>query len=222
MLKKTNTGTKVNGFYRGIVKAHCNNGKCKIFWPGVTPTEFENDIDALPEAEQAAPLFCSSGTENHGVFFYPEIGTVVWGFFANEDVNYPVYFAATLGYSSNATTYNNDCYKVAASNSRDSKRIKVGNLTISFNTFANDIEITNGKSSITMTSDGNINITAGNVLTINSPEVNINANEVMRVVTKEKEEVIHNRSLTFAKQYNVFSTGGGISLVGDKKKVIVE
>lgn len=87
---------KCQGFYRGKVIQHLNYGKCKIFVPSVYPSELENKPEMLPDAEQASPLF--GGTNNgNGMFSYPNIGTIVWVFFENENQNRPVYFAATLG-----------------------------------------------------------------------------------------------------------------------------
>ena len=91
-------GNKLFGVYRGKVLKHLSNGFCKIYIPSVYPEEWNNyeNADKLPSAEQAASLF--GGTNNgNGVFSYPNISSTVWCFFANNDQNYPVYFASTLG-----------------------------------------------------------------------------------------------------------------------------
>ena len=113
MIEVAPGGNSVTGFYRGIVKAHSDCGKCKIFWPGCMPEEFNapDKVDMLPDAEQATSLFMlgSGLVENYGngLFYYPEIGSIVWGFFENEDVNHPVYFAGTMmNNEENANVYN--------------------------------------------------------------------------------------------------------------------
>lgn len=93
---KTNHGIKLTGFFRGQVKKHCSDGKCKIFIPGVYPDECLENFNLIPDAEQAAPLF--GGVNNgNGMFSYPNIDSIVWCFFENGDHNRPVYFASTLG-----------------------------------------------------------------------------------------------------------------------------
>ena len=86
------------GFYRGIVLKHLSNGYCKIWIPGVYPEEWHNSeqADLLPSAEQASPIRFGKN-KGLGVFSYPNIGSIVWCFFANNDQNLPVYFAAALG-----------------------------------------------------------------------------------------------------------------------------
>lgn len=103
MIESTPSRNRVTGFYRGKVLAHSDHGKCKIYWPGVTPFTLEEcwkDSSILPDSEQAAPIFMRGSSSDkfrsNGLYSYPEIGTNVWGFFANEDVNYPVYFATSI------------------------------------------------------------------------------------------------------------------------------
>ena len=69
------------------------------------------NVEFLPEAEQASPLFLGSSMQSginsgSGAFFYPNIGSIVWGFFENEDINRPVYFASTLGSDATKGIYN--------------------------------------------------------------------------------------------------------------------
>ena len=96
MLTRTNHGLKLSGIYPGRVVQHLDNGRCKVFIPGVYPDESEANPDTLPPAEQAAPLFGGANLGN-GSFSYPNIGAVVWCMFQNGDQNLPVYFAARLG-----------------------------------------------------------------------------------------------------------------------------
>ena len=148
MFEQSNTGTKLTGFYRGIVKAHCDAGRCKIFWPGVSPTEFENDPDSLPDAEQASPLFAAA-KQDEGMFFYPNIDSIVWGFFENGDINFPVYFASAIGAGDMNTeaVYGSEVManKIEkASNGKDAYRtavLRLGTLQITFNGESSSIEI---------------------------------------------------------------------------------
>ena len=148
MFEETKTGTKLTGFYRGIVKAHSEAGKCKIFWPGVSPSEYETKPEYLPDAEQAAPLFAAS-KQNDGLFFYPDIDSIVWGFFANGDVNFPVYFASSIGGGSTNTDsiYGAEIMgnkKEAIESKNPSYRTAVlhlGTLQITFNGTNSSIEI---------------------------------------------------------------------------------
>jgi phage baseplate assembly protein gpV len=84
-----------NGNYRGIVKTHGDNGRCKVFVPSIMPVEFEDKPNDLPWCEPAQPLFAS--TENGGMFQYPSINSTVWVFFEDGDINLPVMFAVSLG-----------------------------------------------------------------------------------------------------------------------------
>lgn len=95
MLSKLNTA---NGMYRGIVLKHLSHGFCKIWIPGIYPEEWNSyeNADMLPSAEQASPISFGTNT-GLGIFSYPNIGSVVWCFFANNDQNFPVYFASSLG-----------------------------------------------------------------------------------------------------------------------------
>ena len=72
------------GFYRGKVVKHCKDGFCKVFIPGIYPDEFENNPDALPDAEQASPLF-GGGTQGNGMISIPDVNATVWCFFQNGD-----------------------------------------------------------------------------------------------------------------------------------------
>ena len=96
MTEDSPVGNKLFGVYRGKVVQHLTHGYCKIYIPGVYPEEWKDKPQLLPLAEQATALF--GGTNNgNGVFTYPNIGSIVWCMFANNDQNYPIYFAACLG-----------------------------------------------------------------------------------------------------------------------------
>lgn len=96
MIIEKQEGNKLIGFYRAEVLKHCNNGMVKLYIPGVTDEQYKDKPDMLPFAEQASPLLFGTNS-GLGVFSYPNIGSIVWCFFANGDQNQPVYFAATLG-----------------------------------------------------------------------------------------------------------------------------
>lgn len=96
MVQDFNSGDQLAGIYLGIVIQHCTHGYCKIWIPSVHPHEWRTQPDKLPAASQATTLF--AGTNNgSGVFTYPNIGSIIYCFFANGDQNTPVYFAASLG-----------------------------------------------------------------------------------------------------------------------------
>lgn len=96
MVEEHPAGNKLTGFYRGIVIQHCTHGYCKIWIPSVYADSQKDAPETLPIAEQASGIFGGTNTGS-GVFSYPNIGSIVWCFFANGDQNYPVYFAVTLG-----------------------------------------------------------------------------------------------------------------------------
>lgn len=108
MIETYPSGNKLTGFYRGIVLKHLSKGFCKIWIPSIYPDKYNSydNADYLPSAEQAAPL--SFGTNNGlGIFSYPNIGSIVWCFFANGDQNFPIYFASTLGGPDAIQNWNN-------------------------------------------------------------------------------------------------------------------
>ena len=96
MVEEHPAGNKLTGFYRGIVIQHCTHGYCKIWIPSVYADSQKDAPETLPIAEQASGIFGGTNAGS-GVFSYPNIGSIVWCFFANGDQNYPVYFAVTLG-----------------------------------------------------------------------------------------------------------------------------
>ena len=136
-MEKTEIGTnKLNGFYRGTVKEVGKFGQCKIFWHGVSPNVWLENPEMLPWSEQASPLFASANNTD-GLFFYPDIGTTVWGFFQDGDANYPVYFASCIGVGSN-----NSCFEETAANDKSTMKgkkakrtaiLSLGELRITYN-----------------------------------------------------------------------------------------
>ena len=96
MTQETQIGNKLFGVYRGQVIQHLTHGYCKIYIPGIYPEEWKDTPQLIPPAEQAASLFAGANNGS-GVFTYPNIGSIVWCFFANNDQNYPIYFASSLG-----------------------------------------------------------------------------------------------------------------------------
>jgi hypothetical protein len=87
----------LTGFYRGLVRKKLDSGRLKIFIPGIYDDKYEplEMADHLPDAEPASPIFNKSSMQS-GMFGVPDVGSIVWVFFANLDANFPVYFATTL------------------------------------------------------------------------------------------------------------------------------
>ena len=217
MLEKTPSGTKLTGFYRGIVKAHSINGRCKIFWPGVSPSEWKDDsskINLLPDAEQAAPLF-ASGNNGNGTFCYPDVGSTVWGFFENGDMNYPVYFAATLSFNDNSQTYNDSLKRNATSVERDIRIIKISNLTITINAQDGSIAVDNGEGSIVLSKDGRISLSTSNDISIRGNNVTIAAAKDININSTNIKAIASENIDTFSQRNNIQTTGGGTSIKGD-------
>lgn len=90
-------GNGLSGFYRGLVRKQLDSGRLKIFIPGIYDDKYEplEMADHLPDAEPASPIFNKSAVQS-GMFGVPDVGAIVWVFFANLDANFPVYFATTL------------------------------------------------------------------------------------------------------------------------------
>lgn len=217
MTEKTPVGLKLVGFYRGIVKAHSPNGKCKIFWPGVTPAEwFEDDekLSLIPDAEQAAPLFASGGDGN-GTFCYPEVGTTVWGFFENGDANFPVYFATTLSFNDNSTTYNDELKWDLLKSRRDKRIIKVDEFTITINSENESVVVDNGVGHITLSKDGKISLDTSNDIDIVGNNVNIMAVKNLNLVSTNTTNTAAETIESFSQNHHIRTTGGGTSIKGD-------
>lgn len=99
------------GIYKGIVvfnsygqgstdpKAKSDaslRGRCKIWIPGITPSEYQTQPKLLPWAEPAHSLFGSDNTTG-GINTVPAVGTYVWVMFEEGDYMSPVYFAVCQG-----------------------------------------------------------------------------------------------------------------------------
>jgi hypothetical protein len=104
MIVDCQSGNKLTGLFRGEVLRHLQNGKLKVFVPGVYPSELKQSPESLPDAEMVVPLFGGNNMGN-GVFSYPNVGAVVVCQFMNGDQNYPVVLGATQGASMAAAKY---------------------------------------------------------------------------------------------------------------------
>lgn len=163
MIVEHPSGNRLIGFYRGTVLKHLSNGFCKIWIPGVYPNEWNSykNADKLPSAEQASSL--SFGTNSGlGVFSYPNIGSTVWCFFANDDQNLPVYFAASLG-GDEANENWNKARAMAGSHPDDAyvHKIHVKNSDIEiYETGQIKLHTENGRNNCTflLDADGNVSI----------------------------------------------------------------
>lgn len=212
-----NNRVNLSGFHRGIVLAHGENGKCKIFWPGIFPSTYNNKERCyeLPDSEQASPLF-ASGCLGNGTFFYPEVGTVVWGFFENEDINKPVYFASVLVSNVNSSNYS-DLFKDDAGESLDKlvKLIKIDNLEISMNRKNGSLIIKNNNGTIDLKSDGSIDLKSNNNITINGKDIKIEASNDLNISAKNMNTTISRTIETYSQFNRVRTKNGGTSIKGD-------
>lgn len=95
-----------NSNYRGIVIDNYDpdvRGKCKIFVPGVYPSDFQFQPERLPWAEPIMPLWGGNFQPKVPGHLNPETGYTtiahegahVWVFFERGDWNYPKYWAAS-------------------------------------------------------------------------------------------------------------------------------
>lgn len=96
MIDNYQTAYHISGLHLGKVVKHLNDGKIKVYFPGINPPEFEDMPDKLPDCYQCTPLFAGTNKGN-GMFSYPNIGTMVWAMFTNGDQNQPVAIGAMLG-----------------------------------------------------------------------------------------------------------------------------
>ena len=90
-------GNGLDGLFRGIVRKQMSDGRVKVFVPGIHDPKFESDgnEDFLPNAELMMPISAKS-IDQSGTFCCPDVGAIVWVFFQNQDVNYPVVIGTTL------------------------------------------------------------------------------------------------------------------------------
>lgn len=231
MLEQSKVGTKLVGFYRGEVKKHCANGRCKIFWPSAMPTEWgentQEAIDMLPEAEQAAPLFAASHITD-GMFSYPDIGTIVWGFFENGDINHPVYFASTLDSTVNASIYNTECNEktysadsYAGNESKKTAIINLGSIKIKINAADKSLEILDkdttsnisfSKEGISIHSPGTIKIDASSIEINSNLETNVNSSGQLSL--RAGGVVTPGNVTIFGNGVRISSLGGAVFISG--------
>lgn len=140
----------------------------------------------LPPAEQASPI--SFGTNSGlGVFSYPNIGSTVWCFFANEDQNYPVYFASTLAGLNAATNWDNarpmvgshpdDAYvhKVHVKNS-DIEISETGYIKV-------NTQNSGTTTTVTLDSQGNVTIDCTNQITLKANNIVLDAKNQVNIQT---------------------------------------
>lgn len=226
MIEKVKGVDQVTGFYRGIVKKHLDNGRCKIWIPAVYDIKYKDSYDSLPDAQQATPLFgVSSGTDDaangNGLYSYPEIGTIVWCFFENNDINLPVYFAATREFGQSEASY-----KELTDNNKNAKILKVDNVKIMINGDSEKFSITIGKepdvaASIKIFDDGSISMN-GKSITINAEDkLDLHASNID--IHSDNETTINSKLNVEMYGSSVFveSYGGGIDLVGDIDEIVV-
>lgn len=239
MLEQSKVGTKLVGFYRGEVKKHCADGRCKIFWPSAMPLEWgentQKAIDMLPEAEQAAPLFAASHITD-GMFSYPDIGTIVWGFFENGDINHPVYFASTLDSTVNASIYNTECnektYNAENYANNESKKtavINLGSIKIKINASDKSLEILDKDttSNISFSKEG-ISIHSPGIIKLDATAVEIKSNLITDVnssgqLSLRAGGVVTPGNVTiFGNGVQIAATGAGVFITGtmDRKLYI--
>ena len=169
MIEPHKSGNKLVGFYKGIVLKHENNGKCKIWIPGVYDESFKENPDLLPDAAQAAPLVTANGQKS-AAYFYPDTNSYVWCFFENSDANFPVYFAS-INLDLTAEQYQKD----------------EANIKFVFNKFEIEIDRNGNKAKIEHNGGkgkslieidgaaGNINIEAPNKISLKSNSFNVQA-----------------------------------------------
>lgn len=188
----TDIGLKASGFYRGTVKKHLSNGRCKIYIPSIYNEQYETDFDKLPDAEQASPLFGGANYGN-GVFSYPHLGATVWCFFENEDINRPVYFASTLGGLGNQAQFKEARPKVTDSDVKNGTdayihKIKVDKCHVTLNqagiikiiTFGKD-KNSKDEASISIDGSGNISINATNRIQLTAPQIKLSASDICEI-----------------------------------------
>ena len=185
---------KLYGFYRGMVLKHLSHGMCKIFIPGIYDNKLSaiSEADKLPDAEPAPPLFggCHNG---NGMFSYPDISATVWVFFENQDVNYPVYFASTLGGEEALKQYDDVrnvapnpsfIHKIHCRRLQDPDKfsyIKIwetGQIVL-----AAEDSATGDFAKIILNADGQATITSSKTITITSKNVDINGQTQMNLTS---------------------------------------
>lgn len=203
MIVDTATGTRVTGFYRGKVVEHGDSGKCRIFIPGVYPESWidEKNHYKLPYAEQANSIGFDNNRDN-GFFTYPDINSIVWCFFANEDQNYPVYFATCQGATNKYGTIYDSEHKNASpqvnfinfgnlrldfikndvyDNSSDTPKLVSSNPSIKISTRykSKDGGLDNANALIEIDGNGNIHLSTTEDISLSGNNITISANKVL-------------------------------------------
>lgn len=246
MQVSTNQGVKLNGFYRGKVVKHCDHGYCKVYIPGVYPAEYEEfeKCDALPDCEQASPLF-SGCNKGNGVFSYPNIGAIVVCGFWNGDQNYPFYFASTLGGELGADEFS----KCISSEDEEEQKSGDDSRIHRIVTDQSEIEIyesghihvvTYGTKSgifggqyvdLDIDGEGDVIIKGTQSLTIDFPQINITANDItintdtlttnssvqIDEITPQKNTMCTNSITQISPAINLDASSGMIKLTGKRE-----
>jgi hypothetical protein len=90
-------GQGLDGLYRGEVRKQMQDGRVKVFVPGVYDPQFEADgmEDFLPNAEVMQPVWAKS-IDQSGCFGLPDVGAIVYVVFLNQDANYPLVIGSCL------------------------------------------------------------------------------------------------------------------------------
>ena len=167
---------KMNGFWRGQIVKHLPAGRVKVFVPGVYPDEFQDQPDRLPDAELASPLM-AGGVGGSGVFSYPDVGSVVWCFFMDDDVNYPVVFAQTLGSRQAQIQYGKAASELKNGKPADAHIIKAGKSSVYLHEGGTVIiKNSKGGSMITLDKEGNVFV-EGKWLQLTGENVKIEATQ---------------------------------------------
>lgn len=207
MITSVSTGNKVSGFYRGKVLTHEKSGKCKIMIYGVYPDEWEFKPKFLPMAEQATGIGFDNVNGN-GFFSYPDIGAFVWCFFANEDQNFPVYFATCQGGSAALDNFNDILNSEVQTN-----KIKYGNIEITFNKGEGNISnspsleirntYNNNETSIKIDDSGNIILDSCNDIILNSKrDIKLNAKNYISMKADSQFNISANDFVNVSSKFN--------------------
>lgn len=203
MIINNEQGTKLTGFFKGIVVKHCitedgkrsGNGRCKIWIPGIYEEELKLNPDKLPDAEQISPLFGGSWNGN-GVFSYPNLGSVVICGFYNEDQNLPFFFGSILGGSAAEKEYTKakpNVTETTIKNGLDAFKhiISVDQSRMEFNEggfidiLANGDRDGENHTKITMDGKGNLIIDTTQQVFIKSPQINLSAEQSFELTSPQ-------------------------------------
>ena len=195
--RRSQSGRILNsGFYRGkvIARSDSKHGRVKLWIPGVYPEEWESTPENLPDAEPAMPLFggCNNG---NGMFSYPNINSIVWCFFANDDQNFPVYFAATYGGTDASGQFDTCTQLPNAEDGAYVHKICAGRTTVllaesgNFMIETRTIDDAGKPNNVTINGDqsGNLKIDASTCIDISTNEIRLRAFDKMSFVSPRIE-----------------------------------